>query len=77
FDHLEEFYPDGVKLFKQMKKQHNIQLPQGICADLSDNQFDVMIDVALGLVPLWENAIGKNWKQVITRDKLKALYQKM
>ena len=77
FDHLEEFYPDGVKLFKQMKKQHNIQLPQGICADLSDNQFDVMIDVALGLVPLWENARGKNWKQVITRDKLKALYQKM
>ena len=77
FDHLEEFYPDGVKLFKQMKKQHNIQLPQGICADLSDNQFDVMIDVALGSVPLWENAIGKNWKQVITRDKLKALYQKM
>ena len=77
FDHLEEFYPEGVKLFKAMKKKHNIELPQGICADLDTEQFDIMIDVALGLEPLWENAIGKNWKQTITRDKLRALYQKM
>ncbi|WP_040254578.1 iron-containing alcohol dehydrogenase family protein [Psychroserpens mesophilus] len=77
FDHLEEFYPDGVKLFKQMKKKHQIHLPQGLCAHLSDEEFDIMIDVALGLEPLWINAVGKNWKQVITRDKLKGLYQKM
>jgi 3-deoxy-alpha-D-manno-octulosonate 8-oxidase len=36
-----------------------------------------MIDVALGLEPLWENAIGNNWKKTISRQKLKALYQKM
>jgi len=36
-----------------------------------------MIDVALSLEPLWENAIGENWKKTITRERLKALYQKM
>ncbi len=77
FDHLEEFYPEGVKLFKEMKAKHQIQLPQGLCADLSDDEFDTMINVALSLEPLWENAVGKNWKQTITRDKLKALYKKM
>ena len=77
FDHLEEFYPEGVKLFKSMKEKHNIKLPQGVCANLHDDEFDIMIDVALGLAPLWENAIGKNWQQVITREKLKNLYQKM
>lgn len=77
FDHLEEFYPEGVKLFKEMKQKHNIDLPQGLCSNLSDEEFDIMIDVALGLEPLWINAVGKNWKQVITRDKLKGLYQKM
>jgi len=77
FDHLEEFYPDGVKLFKQMKEKHNISLPKGLCEHLSDEEFDIMINVALGLEPLWINAVGKNWKQIITRDKLKALYQKM
>ena len=77
FDHLDKFYPEGVKLFKQMKQHHDIELPQGLCADLSDSDFDIMIDIALGLEPLWENAIGKNWKKSITRDKLKKLYQKM
>ena len=77
FDHLELFYPEGVKLFKKMKAKHNIELPVGLCADLSDSQFDTMIDVALSLEPLWENAIGKDWKKTITREKLKSLYQKM
>ena len=77
FDHLEAFYPEGVKLFKQMKAKHKVTLPQGICADLNDREFDIMIDVALSLEPLWENAIGKNWKKIITREKLRTLYQKM
>lgn len=77
FDHLEEFYPDGVKLFKQMKAKYKIEIPQGICSNLSDSEFDTMIRVALSLEPLWENAVGKNWKNTITPKKLKALYQKM
>ncbi|OEK08406.1 alcohol dehydrogenase [Flavivirga aquatica] len=77
FDHLEEFYPEGVEVFKQMKIKHNITLPQGICSSLSDKEFDIMIDVALSLEPLWENAIGNNWKKTITREKLRDLYQKM
>ena len=77
FDHLQDYYPEGVALFKQMKVKHNIELPQGICKDLSDNEFDIMIKVALSLEPLWENAIGKNWKTKITRDTLRALYKKM
>ena len=77
FDHLEEFYPEGVKIFKAMKEKHNITLRQGICANLSDEDFDKMTAISLNLVPLWENALGKNWKQIITPDKLKELYQKM
>lgn len=77
FDHLEEFYPEGVALFKKMKTKHNINLPQGICSDLGNHEFDTMINVALSLKPLWENALGKNWEKTITREKLKSLYTKM
>ena len=77
FDHLESFYPEGVKLFKQMTAKHNISIPKGICAHLTDKEFDIMIDVALSLEPLWENAIGKEWKTTITRTLLKDLYSKM
>jgi len=77
FQYLEEFYPQGVALFYKMMKRHQIELPKGICANLTDSDFDVMITVALSLEPLWENAIGKDWKKVITPQKLKLIYQKI
>ena len=77
FDQLEAFYPEGVRIFRQMKAKHNILLPKGICSNLNQKQFDSMIDIALSLEPLWENALGKDWKIKITRPLLKDLYSKM
>ncbi len=77
FDQLEEFYPEGVKEFKQMVVKHGIDIPKGLCKDLSDDQFNTMIDVALSLVPLWENALGKEWEKTITRKKLRSMYEMM
>jgi len=77
FQQLEEFYPKDVALFKQMVKKHGVEIPQGICKDLSIEQMDTMITVALGMVPLWENALGSNWEAIITPEKLRELYQKM
>lgn len=77
FDHLEEFYPEGVAKFKAMVDKHEIHIPKGICNGLSDEQFEKMIDVALFLEPLWENALGKNWKDTITRKKLREMYELM
>ncbi|MFY0592383.1 MAG: iron-containing alcohol dehydrogenase [Roseivirga sp.] len=77
FDQLEEFYPQGVEKFKAMVDKHEIDIPKGICAGLSDQQFEEMIDVALFLEPLWENALGSNWRDTITRKKLRQMYEKM
>ncbi len=77
FQHLGEFYPEGVAIFEQMIKKHNIQLPKGICADLTQDDFDVMVNVSLGLEALWENALGKDWKKIITPGRLQAMYQKI
>lgn len=27
--------------------------------------------------PLWENALGKSWKTIMTREKIRELYCKM
>ena len=77
FQHLTEFYPDGVELFNKMREKHHIQLPKGICSELTDDDFEIMINVALSLVPLWENALGKEWSTIITPEKLKSIYQKI
>lgn len=77
FQHLKEFYPEGVELFNEMKVKHNIRLPKGICAELTNDDFEIMINVALSLVPLWENALGKEWRTIITPEKLRSIYQKI
>ncbi|MBM1107840.1 iron-containing alcohol dehydrogenase [Aurantibacter crassamenti] len=77
FQHLEEFYGEGVALFNEMKQKHQIELPTGICKDLTEDDFDTLCSVALKMEPLWENAIGKNWKETITPEKLKSIYRKI
>ncbi|WP_310992121.1 iron-containing alcohol dehydrogenase family protein [Aequorivita marina] len=77
FQYLDEFYPKDVKLFEKMVEKHNIEIPQGICKDLTEEQLETMVTVALSMVPLWENALGDQWEETITPEKLKALYLKM
>ena len=76
-NHLEEYYPEGVKEFKYMVEKNKIDIPQGICKGLSDDQFEKMIDVSMVMKPLWENALGKDWEKIMTREKLRKLYEKL
>jgi 3-deoxy-alpha-D-manno-octulosonate 8-oxidase len=77
FDKLEEYYPQGVKEFKQMVEKNRIEIPQHITRGLREEQFDAMINVSLGMKPLWENALGPDWEKKMTREKLRALYGKL
>jgi 3-deoxy-alpha-D-manno-octulosonate 8-oxidase len=77
FDKLEQFYPDGVYEFKMMVEKNKIEIPQHITKGLSDEQFDKMINVSLGMKPIWENALGKDWEKIMTRERLRRLYEKL
>ena len=76
-NHLEEYYPEGTAEFKKMAEKSKVEIPQGICKGLTDEQFDTMINVSLGMKPLWENALGKDWEKIMTREKLRELYEKL
>ena len=76
-NHLEEYYPAGVEEFKFMVETNKIEIPTGICANLTEAQFDEMINISLSLKPLWENALGSNWESIMTREKLRALYNRL
>jgi len=77
FNHLDEFYPEGVKEFKYMVEKNQIDIPKNICANLSDEEFDKMIDVSMGMKPLWENALGKDWEKQMNRERLRKLYERL
>ncbi len=77
FQHLAEFYPEGVALFNKMMYKHNITLPKGVCKHLTDAEFDKMATIAMGMEPLWENALGEQWKAIITPEKIISIYKKI
>ena len=77
FDYLDEFYPEGVSEFRQMLERQGLDLPRHITADTDDTGIDTMVDIAISLDPLWENALGPEWKKVMTRERIKELYQRM
>ena len=77
FDYLDEFYPEAVAEFRKMMHKHKIELPRNITAKLDEEKLNKMIDVALILEPLWENAMGKDWKKVMTRGRITELYRRM
>ncbi len=77
FDKLEEYYPQGVYEFKKMVEKNKIDIPTNITRGLTDDQFDAMINVSLGMKPLWENALGKDWEKKMNREKLRKLYEKL
>lgn len=77
FDHLEEYYPDGVEEFRRMMKMHHIDLPWHGLPVVGEQEIEKMVDVALILEPLWENALGPDWKNIMTRQKIRNLYMGM
>jgi len=77
FQHLEDYYPEGVAEFKVMLQKHNVTLPQGLSKNWSDETITAMAQVAYNLPHMWNHAIGTDWKEKITIDTIKALYQRM
>ncbi len=77
FDYLEEFYPEGVTEFRRMMEKHNITLPRKLTVNMDDKALDLMVTTALGLVPLWENCLGPDWKKLMSRERTLELFKKM
>ncbi len=77
FNQLEEIYPEGVREFKKIMEKCGINLPSNIVSGIEPDRLEQMITVALGLDPLWENCLGKDWKNIMTRDRARDLFLKM
>src|SRR5690349_14608063 len=53
FNHLTDFYPEGVAEFKEMIRKHKIDLPQGLAKEWTDEQITAMATVSYNLPQLW------------------------
>jgi len=76
FNQLEEYYPE-VKDFKLILEKYNICLPKIIDESVTDEQISKMADATLLNEKPLENAFGKKWKEIFTKEKVINLLKKM
>lgn len=77
FNVLDDYYGEYVNQFREMLKRHNIELPKNVCKDLDAAAMDRMIDMTLRMERPLTNALGSEWREILTRDKIRDLYLKM
>jgi 3-deoxy-alpha-D-manno-octulosonate 8-oxidase len=77
FDYLEEIYPEGVHEFRKMMEKHQINLPRNLTVNMDREALELMVTTALNLVPLWENCLGPDWQNQMTRERCLELYRRM
>jgi 3-deoxy-alpha-D-manno-octulosonate 8-oxidase len=77
FDYLDEYYPCYIGEFRKMLNKFSIELPRDLSRGLSPEMLEKMIDLTLLMERPLNNALGNDWKNIFTRDKIKELYLRM
>ncbi len=77
FNQLEEYYPEGFKQFKVMQETQQVEIPTGVVANSTVEQLDQMVETSWALEHMWNNAFGIDWKNHITKEKIRELFLKM
>lgn len=74
---LEEFYPEEHAQFTEMMTRQKVSLPKGICANLTDEQYDSLYQGSIIHEKPLTNALGPDFKSILTREKVIGLFKRM
>ena len=74
---MDDFYPAETEIFRRMVDQQKISLRTGLCRDLSDAQYDALFDASIIHEKPLENALGSNFRNVLTRERAQDLFVRM
>lgn len=74
---FEKFYPKEFEEFQRMKEKQKVELPAGITSGLSGDQFEKLyLSTIIHEKPL-NNALGSDFKKILSREYVKEIFQRM
>jgi 3-deoxy-alpha-D-manno-octulosonate 8-oxidase len=74
---LEEFYPEEHAEFRTMLEKQRVPLPHGVCKGLSDEQFERLVAATVVHAKPLTNALGENFRDILTDDKVVEIFSRM
>jgi 3-deoxy-alpha-D-manno-octulosonate 8-oxidase len=60
-----------------MAERQRVTIPEGVCGDLSDEQFHALYDATVIHEKPLTNALGSGFREILTFEKVASLFQKM
>ncbi len=77
FNQLQEFYGDDVATFRRMIQKNKLELPSGVTRGVNSEQMDKMVQLTYMLERDLISALGPDFKNILTPEKIVRLYEKM
>lgn len=74
---MAEYYPEAYAEFWQMVERQGVTIPEGICRDLDSAGFDALHKAATVHEKPLTNALGADFRALLTREKTEALFRLM
>ena len=74
---MDEFYPKETEEFLEFISIQKIKTPQGICKNLSQDQFDSLYKSTIIHEKPLTNALGKEFKKILTKTKVVEIFKRM
>ncbi len=74
---MEEFYPNEYREFMQMARKQNIKIPKGIASNLDDETYLKLYNSTVIHEKPLSNALGDNYKEILTLEKVTEIFKRM
>lgn len=74
---LEDIYPQEYTDFMTMMQRQNVHLPKGICANLTDAQYDALYEGTIVHERPLSNRLGPDYKKILTRENVIERFKRM
>jgi len=74
---MDDFYPRATEEFRRMVDVHAIEIPRGLCRDLSEQKYRALFEATIIHAKPLANALGEDFRKILTYDKVVEIFRLM
>lgn len=74
---LEDIYPEPYKDFMTMMERQQVRLPRGLCANLTEAQYEALYQGTIVHEKPLSNHLGPDFKNILTRENIIERFKRM
>ncbi|MEW6387253.1 MAG: iron-containing alcohol dehydrogenase family protein [Thermodesulfobacteriota bacterium] len=74
---MDEFYPKEVEIFWEMVEEQQVEIPRGLFKNLTETQYDKLYNSIIVHEKPLANALGDNFRDILTKEKVVKIFMAM